>query len=220
MIIRFHWCYIGLALNTFNNHHCRTWKSLIAHVTRDYQIHNLFMHHDGELVNHQRKCSCLREIWRSSVHRCETQCQTLIRLFRSQSQWTTFLWFIANPVRCGGQHWKKIEKKKGRIIFIFSSRISALLSFLFPFKYRIKSRYGYPWKFIWNYVPVYLRIERKRWRLFDVPFPEIGFNLRPERVNELFLLSFHTNCPPRSFPFVFQRSYVSYSHNRFSLFHF
>lgn len=131
MIIRFHWCYIGLALNTFNNHHCRTWKSLIAHVTRDYQIHNLFMHHDGELVNQQRKCSCSREIWRSSVHRCETQCQTLIRLFRSQSQWTTFLWFIANPVRCGGQHWKKIEKKKGRIIFIFSSRISALLSFLF-----------------------------------------------------------------------------------------
>lgn len=216
MIIRFHWCYIGLALNTFNNHHCRTWKSLIAHVTRDYQIHNLFMHHDGELVNHQRKCSCSREIWRSSVHRCETQCQTLIRLFRSQSQWTTFLWFIAN--RSADNIGKKLKKKREES-FLF---LAAEFQSFFPFSSHsnTESRYGYPWKFIWNYVPVYLRIERKRWRLFDVPFPEIGFNLRPERVNELFLLSFHTNCPPRSFPFVFQRSYVSYSHNRFSRFHF
>lgn len=48
-----------------------------------------------------------------------------------------------------------------------------------------------------------MRIERKRWRLFDVPLPEIGFNLRLERVNELFLLSFRTNCPPLIFPICF-----------------
>lgn len=115
---------------------------------------------------------------------------------------------------------KKLKKKREESFLFLAAEFQPFFPFSSSFKYRIKSRYGYPWKFIWNYVPVYLRIERKRWRLFDVPFPEIGFNLRPERVNELFLLSFHTNCPPRSFPFVFQRSYVSYSHNRFSRFHF